>query len=463
MSLGMQNNALGKKFTTGGLLKFVMPNIVMMVFLSLYTIVDGIFISRTAGELALSATNMFYPVTCFQIGLGIMFGTGSSALIGIQMGRGETIRAKQNFTLMTVVAFVVGLVIGVICLVNLDGLLRMLGTSDRQMEYAIAYDRCLLFFAPALFIQMLFQMFFVTAGKPHLGLGVTIVGGVTNMVLDFVLMGVLDLGTFGAALATGIGYCIPAVFGLLYFSLNKKGSLCFVKIPLVVAKDRAVSPLTSYGRFLGQACLNGSSEMVSNVSMAITTFLFNIIFMKFWAESGVAAITMLSYFQFVFSAIFMGFSMGLAPVISYKYGAQDRAQLSKVIRFGFIFIVCASITTYTLARGILPLVLQIFTDVGTEAYGIAIGGFSVYALQFLFMGVSIFSSAMFTALGNGVISAVISSARTLIFLVSCQIILPKLFGKLGVWLSVPVAEMMGIIVAVGFVIWGEKKYKYFRG
>lgn len=454
----MQNNTLAKKFTTGSILKFVLPNILMMVFLSLYTIVDGIFISRTTGEVALSATNMFYPVTCFQLGLGIMFSTGSSALIAIEMGRGEKLKAKQNFTLITIVAFVVGVVIATFCLAHLEEILLMLGTSEIQMPYALAYDSCLLYFAPAMFLEVLFQMFFVTAGKPHLGLGVTALSGITNMVLDYVLMAVLDMGTFGAALATGIGYSIPAVFGLVYFTFNRKGTLHFVKVPLCSNPEereqhRCVKERCS---FLARACLNGSSEMVSNVSVAVTTFLFNVISMKFWAENGVAAITMMSYFQFVFSAIFMGFAMGLAPVISFKYGADDKEQLRKVTKFGFTFIVIASICTYTLSRLLLPIVLEIFTDKGSAVYDIAYGGFGIYALQFLFMGISIFSSALFTALGNGKISAVISSARTLLFLVSCQLILPLVFGEVGVWWAVPVAEILGVIVSVSFVMWGRK-------
>ena len=453
----MQNNSLAKKFTRGSLLKFVLPNIVMMVFLSLYTIVDGIFISRTAGEVALSATNMFYPVTCFQLGLGIMFSTGGSALIAIQMGRGEMVKARQNFTLITMVALVVGIVIAMFCIPNLETMLGMLGASEKQMPYALAYDRCLLFFAPAMFLEVLFQMFFVTAGKPHLGLAVTVTSGITNMILDYLLMGVLNLGTFGAALATGIGYCIPMIFGLIYFTVNRKGTLYFVKLTNGKETDTSVK---GRGAFLVRVCINGSSEMVSNVSVAVTTFLFNIISMKFWAENGVAAITMLSYFQFVFSAIFMGFSMGLAPVISFKYGAGDRNQLKKVTRFGFTFIVIASIVTYGVSQVVLPVVLKIFTNEGSPAYNIALGGFAIYALQFLFMGISIFSSSIFTALGNGLVSAVISSARTLLFLVSTLILLPIILGEIGVWWAAPVAEIMGVLVALWFVARGRGKYQY---
>lgn len=443
----MSNNPLAKQFTPISILKFALPNIIMMVFISLYTIVDGMFVSRLVGELALSAINMFYPVTSVQLGIGIMLGTGGSAIIATKLGKGEKEEAKQDFTSIVLTAGVVGLVIAILCLIFINPILNALGTSDLQMQDASVYAKILLSFSPMMFLQTVFQMFFVTAGKPTLGLVLTVSGGVANMLLDYLFMGPLKMGVAGAAIATGIGYCVPAIAGLIYFWLSKKGTIYFVKFRL-------------HPKVLLKACLNGSSEMVSNVAIAVTTFLFNIIFMKFWAENGVAAITMLSYYQFVFSAMFIGFSLGVSPIVSYKYGAEDEAQLKKIIRFSMLFVVVSSLLVFAFSQLTIKYSLSIFTDVGSPVYNIAIKGFAIYAIQFLFMGFSIFSSALFTAFSNGVVSAIISISRTFIFLVCSILILPYLWGETGVWFAVPIAEFLGIIVSITFLICYKKKYKY---
>lgn len=443
----MNNNILAKPFSRTSLLKFALPNVVMMVFLSLYTIVDGIFISRFVGELALSATNMFYPVTSIQLAISIMLGTGGSALIVIKMGQGDAPTARGQFTFVTVVSLFIGIFTALLCFSNLEHILTLLGTSSAQMDYAQSYGRYMLYFSPMLFLQGIFQIFFVSAGKPKLGLAVMVTAGVTNMILDYLFMGPLQMGVIGAALATGIGYSIPAVVGLIYFSCNRKGSLYFAKFNF--------EP-----KFLMSCCFNGSSEMVSNVATAISTFLFNIIFMRFWAENGVAAITILGYFQFVFSSMFMGFSMGVAPVISYKYGANDKQQLKKACRFSAVVILGCSVAMFLISRQVIGPVLFVFTDRSSPVYHLAISGFGIYSLQFLFMGFSIFASSMFTALGNGVVSALISIFRTFLFLVLCLLLFPVLWGETGVWWAVPAAELMGLLISIFFFIWGRKKYGY---
>ena len=413
-----ENNALAKQFASLSLLQFALPNMIMMVFLSLYTIVDGMFISRLVGEVALSATNMFYPATSLQIAIGIMLATGGSAIIALEMGKGNTQKAKEVFTSITVVSLIIGILFTVVCIPNLPAILHLFGTSEIQMADCMTYARILLWFSPMMFLQMLFQVFFITAGKPSLGLGLTVLGGVANMVLDYLFMGPMDLGIAGAAIATGIGYCIPAVSGVLYFLFYRKGTLYFI-------------PFHFERNVLLRTCSNGCSELVSNVSVAVTTFLFNIIFMNFWAETGVAAITILSYFQFVFSAIFMGFALGISPVVSYKYGAGDTAQLKKIFRISLFFIGLCSVSVYVLSRLTIGASLSVFTDADSPVYTLAITGFPIYALQFLCMGFSIFSSALFTALGNGIVSAVISISRTLVFLVGCLLILPAVWGETG--------------------------------
>lgn len=443
----MESNPLAREFTPGAILRFALPNMVMMVFMSLYTIVDGMFISRFVGELALSATNMFYPVTSMQYAVGIMLGTGGSAVIAWKLGRGEQQEAKEDFTAITILSLLVGVVVTAVCLPQLSPILRLLGTSPAQMPIAEIYAGILLWFAPMLFLQVLYQAFFVTAGKPTLGMVVSVSGGIANIVLDYFFMGPLHMGVRGAALATGIGYSIPAVVGVAYFSLARHGTLHFVKCRF-------------HPKTLLRACTNGSSEMVSNAAMAVTTFLFNVIFMWFWAENGVAAITILSYFQFVFSAIFIGFSMGVAPIVSYKFGAQDKKQLKRIFRLGMVFVAVCSVAVYILSRLTLRFSLAIFTDAGSPVYEIAMEGFAIYALQFLFMGTSIFASGFFTALNNGVVSAAISLSRTFLFLVGSLLLLPALWGETGVWFAVPVAELLGLAVSIAFLLWGRKRYDY---
>lgn len=443
----MKNNPLAKQFSSSTIIKFALPNIIMMVFLSLYTIIDGMFISRFVGELALSAINMFYPITSFQLALGVMLGTGGSAIIALKMGKGNIQEAKEDFTSITLVAIVIGLLFTIICIPFLNTILNLLGTSSAQMSYCKIYAKTLLYFSPMMFLQVLFQMFFVTAGKPNLGLAMNAIGGVANMILDYLFMGPFKMGVAGAAIATGIGYCIPAIAGLIYFIFNRKGTLYFVKF-------------TFRPQVLLRTCANGSSEMVSNVATSVTTFLFNIIFMKFWAENGVATIAILSYLQFVLNALFMGFAMGISPIVSYKYGAEDTAQLKKIFRFAIGFVFLCSLGIYAISKSTIAFSISIFTDIGSPVYNLAITGFHIYALQFLFAGFSIFSSALFTALNNGIVSAIISFSRTFIFLVGSLLILPAVWGEIGVWYAAPIAELLGIIVSITFLVFCKKKYQY---
>ena len=444
----MENsNALAKQFTTASLIKFALPNIIMMVFFSFYTIVDGMFVSRLAGTLALSGINMSYPLFSVQLAIGIMFGTGGSAVIARKLGEGNDDGARQDFTCIIAVALITGTLFAVVCLPFLEEILIWLGTSEAQMPQTMEYSRYLLYFSPAMFLQTIFQVFFVTAGKPSLGLAVTVAGGVANMILDYVLMAPLNFGVKGAAIATGISYLIPAVVGIVYFSFRRKGSLYIVKFDM------------DYPMLL-KTCSNGFSEMVTNVANAVTTFLFNVIFMRFWMEDGVAAITMIMYFQFVFSAAFLGFSMGVAPVISYKHGAGDFLQLRHIVRSCLGFIGVASVSIFIISKMVIGVSLSVFTDPAGNVFKIAVEGFPIFALSFIFLGTNIFASALFTAFSNGVISALISLARTFIFLVGALLILPDAMGEVGIWLAVPVAEFLGLLVSSFFIYHGRVNYGY---
>lgn len=443
----MDQNALARQFTAVSLLRFAMPNIAMMVFLSLYTIVDGMFISRFVGTLALSAINMSYPLTCLELAGGIMLSTGGSAVIARELGEGKTETARQDFTCVTAVCLACGAAFAAAGVLFLDPILHLLGTSTAQFALCREYTRILLIFAPAYFLQTAFQVLFVTAGRPGLGLGMTVAGGVTNILLDGLFMGPLGWGIRGAAVATVIGYCIPTVGGMVFFFRNRSGSLYF-------------TPFRPRWRMLLQTCGNGASEMVSNIANAVTTFLFNLIFLQYWGEDGVASITIVLYFQFVLTAAFFGFSMGVAPVISYKYGARDTDQLKRIVRFCLRFMAVCSLTAYGVARLTIGFCLSAFTDPASPVFAITMEGFPLFAVSFLLMGISTFASALFTALSNGTVSAVISFARTFLFLVGMLLLLPRLLGETGVWLAVPAAELLGLIVAMGCLLWGRNKYQY---
>lgn len=442
-----QNNALAREFHTVSLIKFALPNIGMMIFLSLYTIVDGMFILRLVGTTALSAINMSFPLNSLQMAIGIMLGTGGSAIIARRQGEGRADEARQNFTMLVTVAALVGLCFAVLGNIFLDPILRALGTSELQWADCRIYTRIQLAFAPMLFLQTSFQTLFVTAGKPGLGLLTSVGGGITNMVLDWLFIGPMNMGVAGAAIATCLGYCVPSVIGLVYFFRNRNGSLFFV-------------PFKFDGATLAAACGNGSSEMVSNIANAVTTFMFNMLFMRYRGEDGVAAITIAMYFQFVFTAVYFGFSMGVAPVISYKFGERNIPQLGRIFRICMTFVLACSLGAYLLSWVTLEPALTLFTPRGSGVYEIAMSGFPIYAVSFLLMGTSIFASSLFTALSDGLVSAIISFSRTLVFLAAMLLLLPLILEELGIWLAVPVAEGLGVMVSVYFLLKGRKKYQY---
>ena len=424
--------SLSKKFTFGSLLVFALPTTIMMVFMSLYTIVDGMFVSRFVSTNALSSINIVYPAVNIVLGLAIMLSTGSSAIVARKMGEGKPEEARQTFTAVIFLNVVIGLVLAVLGTLFAAPLSRMLGASDVLLADCVTYLRWQLGFAPALMLQILFQMYFVTEGRPGIGLFLTIAAGITNAVLDYILIVPMGMGIAGAAIATVTGYMIPALFGLIYFACAKR-SLWFVR------------PRMS-GAELGETCLNGSSEMVTNLSAGIITFLFNLTMMRFAGEDGVAAITIIQYSEFLLNALFMGFSQGISPVVSFNHGSRNHAQLKQVYRTAMIFTVAASVT--------------VFARRGTMVWQLASHGFSVFAMGFLFSGLNIFSSALFTALGNGKVSAVISFVRTFGLIITSLLILPALLGVDGVWLAIPIAELGSTLLSLYYRKRYTQVYQY---
>lgn len=440
------SNSIAKEFKFFSLLRFAFPTMIMMVFMSLYTIIDGIFISRLVGTDALSATNIVYPTISLMIAVGVMLATGGSAIITKKMGEKKEQEAREDFSFIVLTGVIIGLVFIVVGIVFIHPIVRLLGSTDGLMDYCVGYLGVSLLLAPACILQLLFQTFFVTAGKPVLGLVLTISGGVANMVLDYLFMGVFRMGVEGAALATGIGQLIPALVGVGYF--------LFVRHSLYLVKPKIRWSV------LVESSFNGSSEMVTNLSGGIVTFLYNIIMLKLVGEAGVAAITIVLYGQFLFNALYMGFSMGVAPVISYNYGSKNNRMLKRIFKICMLFIAVSSVIVTMFALIMSPIIVGIFTPVGTETYTLAKTGFLLFSLNFIFAGINIFASSMFTAFSDGKTSAIISFVRTFVLIVINILVLPALIGVNGVWLSVPLAECMSVFLSGYFFVRKKEKYNY---
>jgi len=428
------SNSIAKDFKFFSLLRFALPTMVMMIFMSLYSIVDGIFISRLLGTNALSAANIVYPVISIVFAVGIMLSTVGSALIAKKLGEGKEREAREDFSFLTLVSFLFGIAILLIGNIFIEPIVRALGSTDALLPYCVDYLSVSLLLAPAAMLQMMFQTFFVTAGKPLIGLMLTISGGVANMILDYLFMGPFNMGISGAALATGIGELIPAVIGLFYF--------LFTRHSLYLTK-----PVVRF-QVLKESCFNGSSEMVTNLSTAVVTYLFNITMLKFLGEPGVAAITIVLYGQFLFNALYMGFSMGVAPVISYNHGSQNLPLLKRIFKICIGFISISSILITIMALVSSPVIVEIFTPIGSATYDIAKTGFFLFSINYIFAGINIYSSSMFTAFSDGKVSALISFVRTFVLIVLNILLLPYLIGVNGVWLAVPVAEFMTLFLSV---------------
>lgn len=439
-------NAITQKFNAFSLIRFALPSMVMMLFMSLYTIIDGVFISQFLGTDALSSANIVYPAANLLIAIGVMLATGGSALIAKKIGENRLEDARGSFSLIVYSGITLGILACILGNIFITSIVTKLGATPILLENCISYLRILLFFAPACVLQLIFQSLFVTAGKPLYGLILTILAGLTNAVLDYVFIVPLDMGIAGAALATGIGQTIPALFGVLYFT--------FVRKELFLTKpDRHL-------RSLGEACVNGSSEMVTNLSTAIVTFLFNRIMLKLLGETGVAAITIVLYGQFLFNALFLGFSIGVAPIFSYNYGSQNHILLKKIYKICLRFIAITSIVITISALILTPFLVKIFVNPGSDTFEIAKHGFFIFSFNYFFAGINIFASALFTALSNGKISALLSFVRTFLFIVVSLLILPELLGVEGVWLAIPFAEFFALFVSIYFFYAKKNTYQY---
>ena len=442
----MSEHIFDQKWNAASLLRFAFPTIVMMVFMGLYTIVDTIFVARFVSTDALSAINIVCPVINLTVGLGTMIAAGGSAVVSRKMGAGLEQEAKEDFTLLVLAAAGIGAAILICGTLWLNPILLALGASERLLPFCRDYLGLLLLFLPANVIQTVYANLFVTAGKPGLGFGLSVLAGLANILLDYVFIVLGGMEIRGAALGTGLGYLIPAAAGTVFFFRNR-GALSFVK-----PRWR--------GALLTESCLNGSSEMVGQLAAALTTFLFNLTMMERLGEDGVAAVTIMIYSQFLLNTLFIGFSMGVAPVIGFHYGSGNRKQQRKILSICIRFLAAASLLIFALSISSGSLVVRMFTPDTSRVYEITAAGFPVFSVSFLFCGFNIFISALFTALSNGKVSAVLSFLRTFGLLCGGILLLPRLFGITGVWMAVPMAEGIMFFVSLGCLIYYRERYHY---
>ena len=441
------NIGLSDHFTYRKLIRFTLPSIVMMVFTSIYGVVDGFFVSNFVGKTSFAAVNLIMPFLMILGALGFMFGTGGSALVAKTMGEGDMTRAKRIFSLLIYTSAAVGAVIALVGILFLRPVAELLGAEGELLRDCVIYGRIILIALPAFMLQMEFQSFFITAEKPQLGLWATVAAGVTNMVLDALLVGVLSWGLEGAALATGISQLVGGVIPLVYFSRPNSSLLALGK--------------TNFdGHALLKTCINGSSELMSNISMSVVGMLYNLQLLKYAGENGIAAYGVLMYVGFIFASMFIGYSIGVAPVIGYHDGAQNHGEMKSLFRKSIVIVGAFSICMVVSALVLASPLSHLFVGYDEALLNLTKSGFFVYAFAFLFMGYAIFSSGFFTALNDGVTSAIISFLRTVLFQVTAVLLLPLVLGIDGIWWSIVIAELMAVAVSAVFLWIKRGKYHY---
>ncbi len=440
---------LSDHFTYGKLIRFTIPSIAMMIFTSVYGVVDGFFVSNFAGKTPFSAVNLIMPFLMIAATVGFMFGTGGTAIVAKTLGEGDEEKANRYFSLFVYAAFALGVIFAVLGIVFIRPVSALLGAKGELLENCVVYARIILAALPFCVLQLLFQSFFPAAEKPQLGLAVTVSAGAANMALDAVLVTLLprEYKLAGAAIATAISQFVGGVIPLFYF-FRKNSSIL------------RLGKTTFDGKAILKACTNGSSEFMSNVSMSVVGMLYNIQLLKYAGENGVAAYGVMMYVSMIFSAAFLGYSIGVAPVVSYHNGAQNYKESKGLLRQSLIMIGAFGIGMVAAAElSALPLA-RIFVGYDAELMTLTVSGFKIFALSFIFMGFAIFSSGFFTALNDGLTSALISFLRTLVFEVAAVLLLPLIWEIDGVWISIVVAEVMAVVISAVFLVVKRKEYHY---
>ncbi|WP_455249321.1 MATE family efflux transporter [Ruminococcus sp.] len=435
-------------FTIPRLLRFVFPSIIMMIFTSIYGVVDGFFVSNYVGKTPFAAVNLIMPLLMAIGSIGFMLGTGGSALVAKTCGEGDSERANRYFSMTIYTALLLGTILAAISFCLIRPIARLMGADGAMLEYCVLYARILVCTLPLFMLQNMFQSFFITAEKPKLGLYVILAAGISNIVLDFLFIAVFRWGLAGAAIATSIGELIGGLVPILYFSRPNTSRLKLVRTKLE-------------WRPIWRSCSNGASEMMTNLSMSLVNTLYNLQLMRFTGEDGVAAYGVIMYVNFIFVAIYMGYSIGSAPIVSYHYGAKHQEELRGLLRRSLWILGIGAVLLKVAGELLSSPLSKIFVSYDDALFAMTRHGFRLYSLSYLLCGFNIFGSAFFTALNNGMVSAVISFARTLVFQIVCVLVLPMFLELNGIWISILVAEFLGILVTASLLIANRKKYSYF--
>ena len=439
---------LNDHFTYKKLFKAVIPSIAMMVFISIYSIVDGLFVSNFVGTTAFAGLNLIYPVLMIVGAIGFMLGTGGSALVSKTLGEGKKELANKYFSMFIYSTLFLGIIVSITLIVFTPELAILLGAEGEMIDYCVTYGRICLAFQTCFIVQNTFQAFFVTAEKPHLGLILSIISGINNMILDFVFIVLCDLGIAGAALATGISQTIGAVVPVFYFIYKKDLNIKLGK------------PFFDFIPFI-KGCVNGLSELFTNISASIVGMLYNLTLMNLAGENGIASYGVILYAQFIFLAVYFGYSMGTAPIIGFNYGAQNKNELRNIFKKSIIVIGSLSVILTLMSELLARPISNIFVSYDEYLLDMTIRGFRIYAISFLICGFNIFASSLFTALNNGVISLLISIGRTFLFQILAVLLLPFYFDLDGVWMSIIVSELLSLLVTFLFIVFNRRKYSYY--
>lgn len=429
------------------LLKYTVPSIIMMIFTSVYGVVDGFFVSNYTGKTSFAAVNFIMPVLMVLGCVGFMFGTGGGAVISKTMGEGDRKKANEIFTFIVIASAVLGTALAVIGMFVLKPLAVLFGADGRLLADSVFYGKIILAALPFYVLQFEFQCLFATAGKPKLGLFVTAAAGIANMVLDALFVAVLKWGLGGAAAATAISQVLGGIIPVIYFARKNTSLLRFVKFRFD-------------GNVLFKTCTNGSSELMSNISMSVVSMLYNVQLMKYAGENGVAAYGVLMYVSMIFQAVFIGYSVGSAPIIGYNYGAQNHSELKVLLKNGFLFIGICAVFMFAAGELLSRPISLMFVGYDEELLDMTAHAFSIFSFSFLLSGFSIFGSSYFTALNDGLTSALISFLRTLVFQIAAVLLFPIIFDLDGIWFSIVAAEIMSVTVTMLFLILKRKKYGY---
>ena len=438
---------LSDHFSYSKLLRFTLPSICMMVFTSIYGVVDGLFVSNFAGKTPFAAVNLVMPFIMILGGMGFMIGTGGTALVSKLMGEGKKDEANSTFSMMVLFTLLLGIVLSAVGFLTMRPVSYFLGATDAMIDDCVLYGRIVTGFTFAFMLQNVFQSFFIAAEKPRLGLIVTVAAGVTNMVLDALFIAVFNWGVAGAAIATGLSQCVGGVLPLIYF-LRPNDSLLRMR------------PTFLRLRPILQACGNGSSELMSNISSSLVGMLYNFQLMRLIGEDGVSAYGVLMYVQFIFVAIFIGYSIGCAPVVSFHFGAQNHSELKSLLRKSTLLMASGGVLLTIAARLLAAPLARLFVGYDAGLFELTSHAFRLFSWSFLLAGFIIFASGFFTALNNGAISAAISFLRTLVFQTSSVLILPLLLDVDGIWWAITVAEIFAFLISLMFLYLKRNKYHY---